>query len=302
MPPSARCSLRCDLSSCIQEERPDLLSDDVGIMGRIHLEGAVVCPQVDRSCDARNTALVDLCQPLASLSQRSYSVKRTISAVSVPPIENSRSAYFFQYPKKSGNFARKQSYTLRTSSIADGFEFRVTPPSRSEARLIRVSHFSKSSSSAICEDISMRKAAWLGETYNSVEELLDLTGSFVASVLHLGNTASTDGKHFFRENAEACRELGLMVLSSRNCTVEGAEVEWLEVGESCGANYGSCERRPGVLRSTFHSSPLRPPPQSHVTAAQRSSFTAEGEDPLHDQLQLLLLHSLGGKMIGCCRT
>lgn len=101
----------------------------------------------------------------------------------------------------------------------------------------------------------MHKAACLGETYKSVEELLDLTSSFVASVLHLGNTAATDGKHFFRENAEACRELGLMMLSGRDCTIEGAEVEWLEVGEKLyGANYGCCERRPGVLRrSTFHS-------------------------------------------------
>jgi len=118
----------------------------------------------------------------------------------------------------------------------------------------------------------MRKAAWLGETYKSVEELLDLTSSFVASVLHLGNTAATDGKHFFRENAEARRELGLMRLSSGDCTIKGAEVEWVRVGEKLyGANYGSCERRPAVLRrSTFHStSPLRPPSQSHVTAAQR---------------------------------
>jgi hypothetical protein len=80
--------------------------------------------------------------------------------------------------------------------MADGFEFRVTPPSRSEARLTSVSHFSKSSSFSIYTQVSTRELSWLCDTYNSVKELLDLTSSFIASVLHMGNTAATGCQHF----------------------------------------------------------------------------------------------------------
>jgi hypothetical protein len=59
-PAGARRWLWCDLSSCSGEERQDLLSNDVVVMGRIHLERAVVCPEVNRGRDARNTALIDL--------------------------------------------------------------------------------------------------------------------------------------------------------------------------------------------------------------------------------------------------
>lgn len=40
----------------------DLLSNDLVIMAGVHLEGAIVSPQVDRVCDACNAALVDLCR------------------------------------------------------------------------------------------------------------------------------------------------------------------------------------------------------------------------------------------------
>jgi hypothetical protein len=36
---------------------------------------------------------------------------------------------------------------------------------------------------------------WLCDTHNSVEELLDLTSSFIASVLHMGNAAATGCQH-----------------------------------------------------------------------------------------------------------
>jgi len=123
---------------------------------------------------------------------------RTISAVSVPPIENSRSAYFFQYPKKSGNLARKQSKTLRTSSIADGEELRVTPPSSSAARTTSASHFSKSSSFSICKKgISSwtRAHGHYGRSYHSVKKLLDLDSCLVAGVLHLRDATTAGNQH-----------------------------------------------------------------------------------------------------------
>lgn len=54
---TARLSLRIGRRE--GEERQDLLSDDVVVVRCVHLEGAVVGPQVDRGCDARDTALVD---------------------------------------------------------------------------------------------------------------------------------------------------------------------------------------------------------------------------------------------------
>jgi hypothetical protein len=59
-PQGARRWLWCDLSSCSREERQDLLSNDVVVMGRVHLEGTVICPKINRGRDARYTALVDL--------------------------------------------------------------------------------------------------------------------------------------------------------------------------------------------------------------------------------------------------
>src|SRR5436190_4913973 len=74
----------------------------------------------------------------------------TISAASVPAILNSRSAYFFQYPKSRGNFARNLSNALRVRAIACGDEFRLRPPPPSIASQARISfsHASKSSESS----------------------------------------------------------------------------------------------------------------------------------------------------------
>lgn len=41
--------------------------------------------------------------------KESRAMIHTISAASVPVIENSRSAYFFQYPNNNGNLARNRS-------------------------------------------------------------------------------------------------------------------------------------------------------------------------------------------------
>ena len=60
VPLSARRSLWCDLGFCKGEERYDLLSDDVVVVRRVHLEGAVVRPKVDGGCDARYATFVHL--------------------------------------------------------------------------------------------------------------------------------------------------------------------------------------------------------------------------------------------------
>lgn len=96
---------------------PDyLLSDQRGVMRRLHLEGAVVSPEVDRIGYAGASSLINLgSAPLADYRnhrgarQRRGTGQRTISADSGPAILNSRSAYFFQYPKKSGNLSRSRS-------------------------------------------------------------------------------------------------------------------------------------------------------------------------------------------------
>ena len=91
-----------------EESCPEyLLANDIGVVARLDFEGAVIRPEIDGICDACNSAFIDLtdvssCDPFLS---RHY----TISAASVPAIENSRSAYFFQYPKNKGNLARKRS-------------------------------------------------------------------------------------------------------------------------------------------------------------------------------------------------
>lgn len=90
-----------------------LLSDQRGVMCRLHFERAVVGPEIDRVCYAGTTSLIDLgLASLAVVSQRPREKggeQRTISADSGPAILNSRSAYFFQYPKKSGNLSRSRS-------------------------------------------------------------------------------------------------------------------------------------------------------------------------------------------------
>ena len=69
------------------------LSNYVRLMARLHFERAEVFPQVNRIGDARHTALVNLRPSARDHVGSNYP---TISAASVPAIENSRSAYFFQ--------------------------------------------------------------------------------------------------------------------------------------------------------------------------------------------------------------
>lgn len=71
-----------------------LLSYDVGIVTGLNFEGAVVRPEVNGIGNARNAAFVDLL--FISFVAMGAQYRRTISAASVPAIENSRSAYFFQ--------------------------------------------------------------------------------------------------------------------------------------------------------------------------------------------------------------
>jgi len=76
----------------------DLLSGHIGVVICLDLELTILGPEVDRGADASNTALVDL----ASCQLRLYCTMRpqlhTISAASVPPMENSMSAYLIQKP------------------------------------------------------------------------------------------------------------------------------------------------------------------------------------------------------------
>lgn len=101
----------------------------------------------------------------------------TISAASVPAIENSRSAYFFQYPNSRGNFARNRSYALRVVAIACGLEFRFNPPSRDSAARTNFSQCSKLSGSSSCDDgvsTSISTQVSAKRTYDFSIELLDL--------------------------------------------------------------------------------------------------------------------------------
>jgi len=122
-----------------------LLSDHVGIMARFHLERAIVCPQVDGGSDTGNTAFKYLTMSACS---QFFALEHTISAASVPAIENSKSAYFFQYPNSNGNFARNRSYASRVVAIACGLELRFRPPSRVSAARTSFSQFSKLSVSS----------------------------------------------------------------------------------------------------------------------------------------------------------
>jgi len=133
-----------------------LLSDHVGIMASLYFEGAVVGPQIDWGCDASDTSFVDLRSVSDINSQWWSSWVLTISAASVPAIENSKSAYFFQYPKKRGNFARKRSYTARAKAMVWGLEFRLSPPSKDSAACTSLSHAPKLSSFSCYENISKR--------------------------------------------------------------------------------------------------------------------------------------------------
>lgn len=74
-----------------------LLSDHVGVVTSLDFEGAVVCPEVDRVGDTSNTPFIDLHLMLATWAAPiNLREPLTNSAASVPAIENSRSAYFFQ--------------------------------------------------------------------------------------------------------------------------------------------------------------------------------------------------------------
>ena len=72
------------------------LSDDVGIMAGIDLEAAVIRPQVDGDGNACYTSFVDLVKYQHGSMIHGITNALTISAASVPAMENSRSAYFFQ--------------------------------------------------------------------------------------------------------------------------------------------------------------------------------------------------------------
>ena len=83
----------------------------MGGVGGLHLEGAVIGPEVNGVCDAGAAALVDLDEEkrmlalymvmmMATMARRAGCAGRgqepTISADSGPEMLNSRSAYFFQ--------------------------------------------------------------------------------------------------------------------------------------------------------------------------------------------------------------
>jgi hypothetical protein len=88
--------------------RIDLLASGFGFMTGVHFEPAIFCPQLNRVGDGGHAALIDLMKLIRPVTKRTDRI-RTSSAVSVPPMPNSRSAYFFQYAKNRGNLARKQS-------------------------------------------------------------------------------------------------------------------------------------------------------------------------------------------------
>src|SRR5271154_5315957 len=90
----------------------------------------------------------------------------TISAASVPAIENSRSAYFFQYPKNNGNLVKKRLYTLRMLAIAFKLELRLSPPSAPSTHRMSASHVSKSSGSYSYHDQYRGQKKKRGERYH----------------------------------------------------------------------------------------------------------------------------------------
>jgi hypothetical protein len=123
-----------------------LLSDNLWFMVRFRFKRTVIRPKVNTVGNARDSSFVNL--PCVSLSRRKIvGVVGTISAASVPAMENSRSAYFFQYPKKSGNLVKKRLYTLLMLAMAFKLELRFSPPSAASTQRISASHVSKSSGS-----------------------------------------------------------------------------------------------------------------------------------------------------------
>jgi hypothetical protein len=63
----------------------------------------------------------------------------------------------------------------------------------------------------------MRAFVVVSAAYDRVEELLNLTRSFVARVLHMGNTAAPSCHHFVANVWELCRDSELMVLEGGDC-------------------------------------------------------------------------------------
>lgn len=141
-------------------------------MASLDLEGAVISPQVHRCGDTGNSTLKDLrlYQPNENCGMRSRSL--TISAASVPAIENSRSAYFFQYPKSKGNLARNRSYASLVVAIACGLEFLFNPPSKVSAARTSFSQFSKLSvSSSWCTVVSNQSNSALSSHERRIDNL-----------------------------------------------------------------------------------------------------------------------------------
>jgi hypothetical protein len=142
----------------------------------------------------RKPEYVSMC--VFGVRQRSF----TISAASVPAIENSRSAYFFQYPKSRGNLARNRSYASRVVAIACGLELRFRPPSRVSAARTSFSQFSKLSvSSSYLAALSAYEKQRAGSevrcTNNFSIELFDLRRLFVCtSVVERHFEMSADAK------------------------------------------------------------------------------------------------------------
>lgn len=116
-----------------------LLSDNLRVVCCLHFEGAIVGPQVDGVGYAGHTSFINLSHVQLASHARILSREfhhHTISADSGPAILNSISAYFFQYPNRSGNLCRKRSKASRKVERAWGLELRFSPPSKVSDDLI----------------------------------------------------------------------------------------------------------------------------------------------------------------------
>lgn len=178
----------CDVKGRMGKGLPEDLPPDYLLdMMRLQLEAAVVGPEIDRRADTSDTALIYLlCISIWRIRQ--LWVPLTSSAASGPAIENSRSAYFFQYPKKRGKCARKWSYVSRVAAIAWGLEFRFRPPSCASAARTSFSQCSNSSGSSSWIMVSVYTTLPLcaPSTHHLRTELLEVAIIAEAEIRHVG--------------------------------------------------------------------------------------------------------------------
>jgi hypothetical protein len=189
-------------------------------MRRVHLEGAVVGPEVYRWCDAGDAALVD---HLSSLGAADGELQ---IGILLPVSEEEREL-------------GKEAVVDIANQFDSGWA-RVAGDAALELRGARDKRFPLLEVVFILYlDARQKKsAARCGNTYDSAEELVDFTRSLFASVVNLGNTAASGGQHCVACQA-SFREWYLLIEGSSGAFARKRSV----VVESLRHSYRGCKLR-----------------------------------------------------------